>query len=364
MKYKLTRRTALAGMFAGATLVGCTPSDGSPVALPTPTDVPADCVDLASFVFEHRGHCKPLTSLSDADIVRFDFPGSLVSDGSQLMAYFRNAVLAWDVTSGALTSLHAPQRSDSWVFASRGNATVVPRCNGSLVVHADGCIALELQGHEPESSGSDWVGDGIQSLVFTGDDHLVSLGTDNSLRSWAVSTGEALEMRRLDSRPDARVLWHDAAQGRLVLSHDLGRAVDIYHPTSLQHLQSYPELPEISGGWRTTSEGVLVGINTTDQPNGLTLYDGNTNQTSAIGTETACRAFTVSSTGEIAYEDGSLVKIRATDGTEREIVTQGTEFVSIEFSDNGDFLHVLDAYAGPRTYDVATGDVFTQYELP
>lgn len=364
MQYRLTRRQALAGVVVGTALSGCSASDGSTVSVPTPSSTPDECVTLETFDFRHQGHCKPLDAPDDADLLRFDFPGAIVSDGSQLMAYFRNAVLAWEVATGVLRSLHAPQRADSWVFAARGNTCVVPRCDATLAVHADGCVAVELTGHAPRANGTEWLGDGIQSLVFTADDHLVSLGTDNTLRSWRASTGEALELQRLDSRAEMRTMWYDAADDRLLVSHDAGRAADVYDSTTLEHTRSFPELPEVDGPWRLTTQGLFAGLGPAGADEGIVLFDSSTGERTDVSTRDRCRALAVSADGEVAFEDGNRIRLRAPDGSEREFATPGSEYISLAYSDNGELMHALDAHLGPVTFDVATGEVFTTYQLP
>lgn len=323
----------------------------SPSDVASPRDVP-DCIDLADHEFVRgRSYCGGDHGDGDADVVALDFAGPLIATDDTLIAWYIDAVAAWSTADGTLTKLLAPQRADQRLFATVGAHTVVPQCDGKLVVHADGCRVLDLDGH-PE---------GVIGLVAVDDKHLVSLGSDADLRLWDVSAPEPIAAHELDTSADGLLLGVERTGGVVTVSG--ADRLRIFDGSSLEPREDLTDLPATSG-WVLSPTGGLIGE--ASGSGGVLIHDPASGQSQRVETTRDPLRFAISNSGVLAVVQGIHLHVRRPDGaTAKHRLEDPTYHTgSAVFSPDETALHILDAHSGLASVDIATGRRLTTYSQP
>lgn len=344
-------------------LAACAPSRTDPEPpSPQPADPPPDCVDLAEHRFQRgRTYCSEPAAddQGDGDMAWLDFQGPLVATGDTLTAWYVDAVAQWSIADGELTRLLAPKRADGWVFASRGKFTVVPRCDGALVVHTDGCRATELDGHAPSDAPPL---DGVQGVVLVDDTRLASLGADHMLRLWDVASAAERSSRQLPEEPGVRHLGLEPAGQLLTVSGTTW--LSTFDANTLEPRDQHTGLPEATSGWALSPSGELAGI--TVDTSGLTIHDPATGASQTIETNDPPKALAVSPSGVVAAVQGIYLHVRTPDGQATRTRLQGSSYHTgaIAFSPDEQTLHVLDRLEGIQSVRIADGTQSMRYTQP
>ncbi|NLE97741.1 MAG: WD40 repeat domain-containing protein [Propionibacterium sp.] len=362
------RRTFLgAGLFGSSIplLAACSAADSpGPATSPgtaaggstsTPGFTPPDCVDLADHEFVRgRTYCGDRGSdgSGDADMAPLDFHGPVAAAEGSIAAWYIDAVTEWDTATGEPTRLLAPKHADTWLFASRGEHTVVPACDGTLVVHADGCRVGEL----PGGPGS------VDGLCFVDDTRLVSLGTDDVLRLWDVPGGALLASAEVAVGGAARFLGHEPTTDALRVSTPT--SLTTFALPTLEVVDERIDLPTAGTGWSLTATGDLVGI--TDEPPALTILGPGSGAADVVELNDGGGVLAVSATGRVAAVQGISLVVRDPDGTvaTHRLQTSTYQTHAAAFSPDGRLVHVVDAVGGIQSVDVADGRRAVEYAPP
>lgn len=328
---------------------------------PSPRVAP-QCVDLGQHKFVRGGRfCEAVPSGNqESSVSPLDHHGPLGVTAETLTSYYIDAVIEWDIATGEPMRLLAPKRSDSWLYAHRGAWTVNPRCDATLVAHQGGCAVAELTGHA--SSGQSGTSpDGIQGLCWTNDDQLVSLGADDTLRSWRVDEATQTAQTKIVTPAGNRTLGPGWQADTLLVSHSGG--VEIFDAHTLQSLHTHAG-PPTTNGWQAMGDGVLLGISADDV--GMMIWDTVTGHHQLIPTGDPPRAVAAASTGLVAAVDGPVLVVHRPDtGTEEiRLADPSYQTGAAVFSSDGALLHILDKHTGLRTVDVTTGHTITTYRNP
>lgn len=362
----LPRRAVLGAAAAGACaplLAGCQTSPTDPPETTDPLATPQDCIDLADHTFSHRRFCTPDppdTPGVDYDIVFLDYDGPLVVTPDGLIASFMDAVTQWDA-QGTPMRLLAPRRSDSTLFAHAGRVTVNPRCDGSLVCHADGCATTVLSGHRVDVDK--YPTDGIQGMCWVDDQHLISLGTDGTLRRWHPASGAELAQRSLDLDHEQRWLYLAQDASHLVVSTP-DRATS-FDPQTLEPIEDFAGLPPSALGWRPGPNGKLLGSQDRTDNRGL-LVRANDGDIGLFRAYDRPKAIAVSDSGLIAAVFGHNYFLLDQWSQVREVRLEhpASQACAASFNADATLLHILDGLQGPQTVNAQTGARLVAYQPP
>lgn len=366
----LGRRTVLGATVAGlcAPLLGaCTSTaEPGPGGVPKSMTVPPECATLADYEFQRDArYCTPgprgRRGGGPGSQAPIDHNGPLTITEAGLVAYYINGIVEWDA-NGEPVRLLAPQRADSFVYATRGALTVNPRCDGTLVVHTDGCAVGELAGHAADHRQTP--SDGIQGLCWVDDEHLVSLGVDNTLRSWRVADAQELTVQTLASKPAGRTLGFEPITETLVVA---GPAeIETFDATTLAATDQVDGLPESAVPWTLTPTGQLVGISADDANRGVLIRDPASGEIEHLSRNNSPKAITVAPSGLLAIANGYHLVLREPSGAVTELALEQGAYhaTAMAFSADESQLHLLDAVDGIQTVDVATGEQVTTYRTP
>lgn len=350
---RVPRRLLIGSALTSALAVGCeTDSPGLSPGNPPRSGQPPKCVTLDDHEFRYTLPCgdggrRGQKSGGDGEgvTVQIEHYGPIISTGTHFTAYYLNGVVEYDIATESATALFAPKRANTFLYDTRGPHTVVPRCDGVLVVHEKGCITQEMQGH---TVGDKDLDGGIVGLHFTADDHLVSLGTDNTLRSWRPSAGEALKSVEVEGG-EATALSFEPDVG-LVVTRSGGAAIDVHDPETLERIASHRALPGSTDRWLATPSGLFVAA---DGEAGL-VFDPTSGETRPLSEGKEIGTLAVSRTGDVAFLDSTQVWLTDLAGNEHEWKVFTYMEPALAFSPDGTLLHVLDGIKGITTYDVAT----------
>lgn len=353
---------AVAGL-SGPLLAACGPgrSPGQqPVSLRS--EVP-QCVSLAGHTFTRGGRYCDRGPGGDREsmITPLDHQGPLIATADTLTSYYIDAIVEWEIATGEPIRLLAPQRADNWVYARCGESTVNPRCDGVLVVHRDGCAVAELVGHIPgghRTPGSPT--DGIQGLCRVADDHLISLGTDNTLRRWRLDAADQVAETGIASSAEDRTLGPGPDAGTVLVAHSTG--AELFDAETLRSRAAYDGLPASAVGWVSSPAGLLAGVSAGDE-RGLLIWDPATGRHELLATNDAPGAVAVSATGVVAAVNGLVVWLRTPDGRTSRVRLADPSYLTgaAAFSPDERMLHILDKRTGIRTVELATGRTITAY---
>lgn len=344
-------------------LAACAPSRTDPgTPTPQPADPSPECIDLAEHEFRRgRTYCGDPgdSDGADGDMAPTDFRGPIVATDDTITAWYVDAVAQWSIAEGEMTRLAAPKRADGWSYAHRGETTVVPRCDGTLLVHTDGCGVAELSGHAP---ADDFPRDGIEGVVFVDDSRLVSLGRDDTLRLWDLATADSVVVRELDSSGAGRFLGFDPASGLVTVSG--ADWLSAFRLDQLDPVDHFDGLPRALSGWLRTPDGTLAGIER--EPSSIVFLHPATGATERIEVNDPPKALAVAPSGTVAAVQGIHLHLRAPDGTIQRIRLERSSYHTggIAFSPDEQSLHVLDAVEGIQTVRIDDGAQLTRYTQP
>lgn len=329
------------------------------------TVTPPECVSLEGHEFSFQGLCGadadgPVED--DRNMEQLRYYGPLYTTETTVTAYFINAICEWDTGTGQPARLLAPKRADNWRYATAGDLTVNTRCDGALVIHADGCLTAELIGHE---TSADTPLDGIiQALLPTSDGQIVSLGGDDTIRLWDPGNARQLAVHHLEGFPAERALHADAAGTRLLVSALDGSAVEILDAQTLDPIDSLSDLPATVDGWRATGRGLLVGISPDGDSPAALLYDPEDAAITTIDTRRVPTALAISGNDDIAIADTTRVLLHDFRGQVHDVARSLAYCHALAFSPDGSVLYTADGVDGLASFDVATGTRLLDFSSP
>lgn len=367
----MPRRTVLTAAMAGAAgalLSACgTPANPGNTPSTPGLDTATECVDLASHQFR-RGmrYCTPAEPMDDSvdpsAMYPIDHFGRLTATADTLTAYYVNAVTEWSTTTGEVTAVLAPQRADSPIYATRGEFTVNPRCDATLIVQRAGCRVRELAGHKAIADLTPT--DGIQDLLFVSDDTLASVGTDDTLRLWQVATPAEPIKIALPAASTARSLAFDPATNSLAL---VGQdTIQLFDPATLAARDTLDGLPASKVAWTPTPSGHWVGISADDANKGTLIWSSANGETQLVPDHDSPKVVAVSASGLVAAIVGYDFWLgRPDEQFSRVRLGKGAyQATSAAFSPDEQTLHVLDATRGIQSFEVASGASRLIYQSP
>lgn len=269
-----------------------------------------------------------------------------------VVTYYIDAVAAFDTRTGELRKLLAPQRSDSTMFAARGDLAVTPRCDGVLVVHRNGCQVRELTGHRMPAGVRP--AESFQGMHFVDDTTLVSLGADGTLRRWDADRGAELTSKDVPGGAVGVRLLAQPGTGTLLLSRP--DAVVALNSDTLEPQERWGPFPP-TAGWMPLGEKMFAGITADPERKGVLLRQNGGDAEEFIDTHDAPESMAVSDDGALAVVVGLTFFYRPASGKLRrtELEEPLYQVTASEFSPDGALLFAQDARRGVHIYDVATG---------
>ena len=351
----ISRRSLLSASLAGlgAALLGsCGTGGQEPVpTLGAPT---SGCVSLDTHTFRRGAKCTNASaSGADLDVAPIDHRGPLVlGEGTAATAYI-DAVVEWELATGQARRLLAPRLSDSWCFAHRGAWTVVPRCDGALVVYRDGCWVADLVGHSPAQS-SDGTPGPVRSLCWSDDEHLVSLGTDATLRLWNVPRANQEAVDTLDWEATA---MSPGTDGSILISG--ADRVEVRSP-ALEPLSQFT--PPLATSWTVLGADTLAGVGSDGRD--VVVWDTASGIHELVDTPTLAALGCLG--GRMAVISGLNLIMRSADGTLTRTQLEDSSYHpdAVALSPDGTTVHLVDQLEGLRTIDVATGATLITFTDP
>lgn len=366
---KMPRRTILSAAVigaAGAVVAGCSPAP-QPGGTPSPQlrPVPPECVQLGDFEFGGSQYfCQAtvdqLDPVADPDRRPVFYTPPMLVTATHLVARYTNAVVEWEIATGAVSRLLAPRRSDNPLFAHRGDLTVVPRCDGALIVHREGCVIAELYGHNPRRKGLP--ADGILGLQMVDDQHLISLGADDTLRRWAVERSEQVAVIDLPAATSDRQLAFDQATNRVVTSDE--STAWVYDAGTLELIAEVGDLPAARSNWRGLPNGDLVSAAKRDDQRGINIWHQASGEVEYWATKWDIGDFAVAADGTILVIDDAVLKRRLPDGRVEHLPIDKEARGDLACTPDGALLHTMDSIDGIKTFDVATGALLASCQKP
>lgn len=354
------RRTLFGAAIATPLLAACqsgstSPPVADPSMSPAPSTSPAplECIELGNHRFQPRALCREAGTTSDdeEELAEYTHFGPIHATEDTVVAWYVDAIVEWDAHTGEPLRLLAPKRADNWYYAVSGEFTVNSRCDGTLMVHVDGCLVDELPGHEAPADG----GDAILSLVEAGPGRVVSLGQDGTLRLWNLDDAEQVALHELYGDAAGYRIHVDGGRGELLLTALEGSTVQILAADTLEVVDEITDLPAVATGWLPTPNDAFVGIATGATEDQLVLLDRATSEITALEGKPFPRLVTVADDGTLAVAHHSEVALyRAGEATPTYFGWRQREALS--FSPDGTQLHTLMAGSAMTTFDVATGE--------
>lgn len=374
MQMAHTRRSFLQAMALGALVGACSrPSDPAPLtgqaapaaSAPTTTSaealyVPPKCLTLDEYEFAASRQLCPFSELGPPNTSGVDYSwrplllhGPLQATDTAVIGSFGGAVLQWGIRSGRVERLLAPWRSDFSPYAHRGDLTVVPACDGTLVVHRDGCIIGELPGHEARP---DPRANSIVDIGWSSEATLVSLGRDNTVRTWDPGSLTQLAAAGVSDGPQRLII--DFSSGAVGVC--AAASITLFDDR-LRTLEVYDKLPPTRDGWQPTPSGHFFALPAESQK--LLVFDSAAGALSDVDLDEGPHAIAV---GSAAVAVGQRALTRVTAGgiartelsaplIEPRLAALSSDETTLVVAVEGDELVAIDA---------RTGEILHGFEMP
>ena len=326
---------------------------------PTPVDTRPTCVSLADHEFRFETLCGgsggPVSD-DGGNMQQLTYFGPVRATEAGVTAWFVNAIVAWDPATGRVSGLLAPKRSDSWVYAICGDATINASCDGTLAVHREGCLVDELKGHTlPKGAATAVLG--VEAVDAK---HLLSLGADGTLRLWDVeSLNEVRSVQPEVEAPTWLSLDTDAAIV-LVTSAD-GTSLQSFS-TELEPAQTLTDLPASTGGWKAVGKAKAVAV--ADGANAIVTVD--LADASVSEHKFQMTPLTVEALADSTLAVGMPARLTLVEPGDEEVVVRDRVRYghAVGFSADGAATYLADGVGGVASFDTRSGALIRRFDEP
>ncbi|RRD46741.1 hypothetical protein [Tessaracoccus sp. OH4464_COT-324] len=300
-----------------------------------PSD-PPNCVSLETHDFSAIYLCSSPRSDEDYVFPSRDYGFELILGDGVLSAYYRNAIVEWDLTTRKPTRLLGAARTTIGAFTRTPSHTVAATTDDRIAVHdQNGCL-------------TGYLASAPNSTHRTRSDYLCALpegrvaGLDNYGRVcvWDTASLRLIDQVRLPlSNWPSSLAW-DAANRRLVLSQNRGQQVVFLDPDSLSTYTIRGDLPTVLEPWAPMPDGTLAACGDGSGKEGVWLLRDN-QQPNRI-TETYYKRLRVASSGQLlAIRDSHFAIIDRQNIWESTAEAFGQEWVNFAFAPDGDTAYLL-----------------------
>ncbi|RRD46740.1 WD40 repeat domain-containing protein [Tessaracoccus sp. OH4464_COT-324] len=231
---------------------------------------PPRCVSLETHDFSAPYECGAQHSDQDRTPPTWYGHQLLLGDGV-LTAYYRNAIVEWDLTTRKPTRLLGAAHTAPGAFTRTPSHTVAATTDGRLAVHdQNGCLTGYLTGHpvSPHKTGT-------ESLCALPDGRVASTGQDGWVCVWDVANLRPTGRLQLPVGGPSSGLHWSATRHQLVVTATQGRDIFFLDPDPLVVHSAHSGLPFINEAWLPLPDGQFAACGSGNGIDGLLLLDSN-----------------------------------------------------------------------------------------